>query len=100
VRVALSALTNRARLPSRLKTTVFFFTPGTKLRPVMVIVSPIPRFRGAIFETVGYGAGVAASAAATGTAAVTARVVRSRRLVMGIAPLCRSWAASLERSWT
>jgi hypothetical protein len=53
VDVAVAALTKIARLPSRLKTTVFLSLPGMKYLPVIVIVSPMPRLSGEIFETVG-----------------------------------------------
>ena len=51
--VASGALTNTARPPSRLKTTVFLFLPLRKFLPVTVMTSPMPSFMGETFVTTG-----------------------------------------------
>src|SRR3954449_10513877 len=54
VLVALSALTNRARPPSRLNTTKFLPLPDLYDLPLMTSLSLMPTFSGETLLTVGY----------------------------------------------
>ena len=81
-----SALTNTARAPSRLNTTVFLLRPGMKLRPRIVSASPTATslgatlvITGAFFFLAAWAEGATAPATAEATRATDAAAKAARR---------------------